>query len=153
MQVYGYIENGILFTKEIVPIVNQEQMADGNIQTITISEEEQIAELSSEWKKVDEIEPSKMKTDEGYIINITPYDNGDRISFNYEKAIDYQKKKNEIASLKKKLSDTDYKVTKCYEASLIGEVLPYDIVKLHTERQSFRDKINDLEAELLEIHK
>ena len=45
MQVFGYIENGILFTKEIEPIITKRKIADDIIETITISEEEQIANL------------------------------------------------------------------------------------------------------------
>lgn len=151
MQVFGYIENGILFTKEIEPIVTKRKIADDIIETITISEEEQIANLSSEWKKVDEIDKSKIKTDDGYVIRVTPFDNGESISFKYDKVIDTTKRKKEIAKLKQQLSDSDYQVTKCYEASLIGDVLPYDIGELHKNRQSIRDKINELENELLEI--
>lgn len=51
-----------------------------------------------------------------------------------------------IDALKAELADSDYKVTKCYEASLVGESLPYDITELHRERQSIRDEINRLEA-------
>lgn len=50
-----------------------------------------------------------------------------------------------IEALKRELSDSDYKVTKCYEASLIGSPLQYDINALHCERQQIRDKINELE--------
>lgn len=148
MQTFGYIENGILFTKKIEPIIKKRKIADGIIETITISEEEQIANLSSEWKRVDDIEPSKTKTDDGYIIRITPFDNGDKISFRYDKVKDTQKVKKEIDNLKQNLSDTDYQVTKCYEASLMGDELPYDIAKLHKERQKIRDKINELQAEM-----
>ena len=81
MQVFGYIENGILFTKEIEPIITKRKIADDIIETITISEEEQIANLPSEWKKVDDIDTSKIKTDDGYIIRVTPFDNGDSISY------------------------------------------------------------------------
>lgn len=52
----------------------------------------------------------------------------------------------QITDLKQQLSDSDYKITKCYECSLVGEVLPYDIEALHQERQSIRDEINRLEA-------
>ena len=52
----------------------------------------------------------------------------------------------QINGLKEQLSESDYKVTKCYECSLIGETLPYDIQALHTERQAIRDEINRLEA-------
>ncbi len=51
-----------------------------------------------------------------------------------------------IAALKAELAESDYKVTKCYEASLIGDSLPYDIAELHRERQSIRDEINRLES-------
>lgn len=52
----------------------------------------------------------------------------------------------QIDALKARLAESDYKVTKCYESSLVGEVLPYDIEELHRERQSIRDEINRLEA-------
>lgn len=52
----------------------------------------------------------------------------------------------QIDELKAQLSESDYKITKCYECSLVGEVLPYDIQALHTERQAIRDEINRLEV-------
>lgn len=52
----------------------------------------------------------------------------------------------EIDMLKKQIATTDYKVTKCYEYSLCGLALPYDIEALHAERQALRDKINELEG-------
>ena len=75
-----------------------------------------------------------------------PYDNGDRISYRYETKFDTQKVKTQIRELKDNLAATDYRVTKCYEASLLNQPLPYDISALHTERQQVRDKINELEA-------
>ena len=51
-------------------------------------------------------------------------------------------------ALKQALSDSDYKITKCYEANLLGEKLPYDMATLHTEREAQRAKINELEAKL-----
>lgn len=57
----------------------------------------------------------------------------------------YQRK---IDDLKLKLASTDYKITKCYEYSLVGKELPYDIVSLHEEKQSYRDEINSLEEEM-----
>ena len=50
-----------------------------------------------------------------------------------------------IAELKKQLSATDYKVIKCAECQLLGQEMPYDLAKLHTERQAIRDEINKLE--------
>ena len=62
-----------------------------------------------------------------------------------------REKKKEIAQLEKQISGTDYKIIKCYEYSLVGEELPYDVTALHTERQAIRDEINSLEAELSSI--
>ncbi|NDV63778.1 hypothetical protein D0T60_00695 [Bacteroides sp. 224] len=52
----------------------------------------------------------------------------------------------QIDELKKQLSSSDYMITKCMEASLMGETLPYDIDAIHAERQEIRDEINRLEA-------
>lgn len=52
----------------------------------------------------------------------------------------------EIDRLKKKLTDTDYKVIKCFEASLINAEMPYNAEEVHQERQEIRDEINRLEA-------
>lgn len=52
----------------------------------------------------------------------------------------------EINRLKKELSDTDYQVMKCYEASLTKIELPYDIDSLTKLRQTLRDEINRLES-------
>ena len=53
-----------------------------------------------------------------------------------------------IDELRARITETDYKVLKCYEYSLCGKELPYDIAKLHEERQSLRDEINRIESEL-----
>lgn len=52
----------------------------------------------------------------------------------------------EIEKLKEELSTTDYMVTKCMEASLLGLAMPYDMNELHKVRQPIRDKINELEV-------
>ena len=51
-----------------------------------------------------------------------------------------------INDLKKELSDSDYKIAKCYEASLLNQTIPYDIETLYSERQAKRDEINRLES-------
>ncbi|MEZ3420846.1 MAG: hypothetical protein K1V95_02855 [Eubacterium sp.] len=51
-----------------------------------------------------------------------------------------------IEILKKQLTETDYQIIKCYEYSLAGKDLPYDITALHNERQALRDKINELQG-------
>lgn len=57
-------------------------------------------------------------------------------------------KKHRISQLKMFISNTDYQILKCAEYQALGKDMPYDIAKLHEERQSFRDEINRLEAEL-----
>lgn len=44
-----------------------------------------------------------------------------------------------------KLASSDYKVIKCYEYSLAGLDLPYDINELHAEREAIREEIRRLE--------
>ena len=57
-----------------------------------------------------------------------------------------------IAELKTSLTETDYIFVKCYESSLIGEVVEeYDFESLHSERQALRDEINALESELNDL--
>lgn len=52
----------------------------------------------------------------------------------------------EINALKKQLDDTDDKIIKCSEYSLVGKELPYNIEYLHEQRQAIRDKITELEG-------
>lgn len=132
MAKYGYVENGFLRAREV--------------------EQGQVQNLSSEWKPVDDIDESKtISDDENYTIRLVPYDNGNRISFKYEKVVNTTKIQGEIDAIKAELSETDYQVIKCYEASLVGEELPYDIKALHTERDLKRAKINTLETNLLNL--
>lgn len=56
--------------------------------------------------------------------------------------------KAEIDDAKNKLASSDYKIIKCFECSLLGLDLPYDLNDLHEERQGMRDKINELELNL-----
>ncbi|OHE41464.1 MAG: hypothetical protein A2Y16_05340 [Tenericutes bacterium GWF2_57_13] len=51
-----------------------------------------------------------------------------------------------IAYLKDQLVATDYKVIKCMEATLAGDLLPYDSVLLHREREKIREQIRYLES-------
>ena len=57
----------------------------------------------------------------------------------------------EIDAIKAELSETDYQVIKCYEASLVGEELPYDIKALHEDRNEKRAQINALETNLTNL--
>jgi len=72
----------------------------------------------------------------------------DKIVQSWTISIDTLIIQNQINELKRQLSDTDYKITKCFEYSLAGKDLPYDIESLHTERQSIRDEINRLQETL-----
>ena len=54
----------------------------------------------------------------------------------------------DIECLKSELQESDYKITKIAEAMAIAAELPYDAQSLHKERQTWRDKINELESEV-----
>lgn len=73
-------------------------------------------------------------------------DKWDKIKSEREKAA----KSKKIDELKKDLADTDYKIIKCMEYYMNDLELPYDLEKVHTERQALRDQINALEASLQE---
>jgi len=145
MKEYGFMDEGYLHSQQIDVIVTNVRDENGNIIERTTSVEEQISRLDGRWKPVDEINESKIVTEDGYIIRIEPYDAGDHIAYNYTKVLDTQKIKRQIDILKQELAASDYQITKCYEANLLGKVLPYDALVLHTERQNKRDKINELE--------
>jgi hypothetical protein len=51
----------------------------------------------------------------------------------------------EVRNLQCDLTASDYKVIKCYEAQLVGELLPYDKDVIHADRQTIRDRINELQ--------
>jgi hypothetical protein len=85
-----------------------------------------------------------------------PIDNKTKFSWtkdDYEEVQMYipnreKSKAEKIRELKSQLSATDYKVIKCSECQLLGQEMPYDVTKLHAERQAIRDQINQLEAEV-----
>ena len=62
-----------------------------------------------------------------------------------------EKTQQEIWELKEKLSETDYKILKCSEASLLGQELPYDLYAVVSERYGWRAQINELEEKLKTI--
>lgn len=146
---YGYInEGGYLVSRTIEEYTEQYQEA-GEAKERIITVDVQIERLSQAgWKPVDVLNEDNIQCQEGYVVRITPFDAGDRISYNYETIFDTQKVRREIQVLKDELASEDYKITKCYEASLMGAESPYNIVELHQKRQSTRDMINDLEQQL-----
>ena len=148
MEKYGYInEGGYLKTKQLEAYT--ERYREGNeTKSRTVSIEEQAARLSGAgWKPVDALDNSRLQASDGYVVRVTPYDAGDRISFNYEQVPDTQGTRRKIEALKRELSASDYKVIKCYEASLVGAEMPYDIEELHEGRQKIRDEINGLQGQ------
>ena len=73
-----------------------------------------------------------------------------------EKQKNIQEKQQEIINLQAHLASKnseigDYKIIKCYEASLMGKEVPYDAKALIAERQTVRDKINALQEEIKAI--
>lgn len=88
------------------------------------------------------------KCDAGYIAKDSFAIIGGKVVQSWETKIDPETIETQIDELKEQLTATDYKVTKCYECSLVGETLPYDIQALHDERQAIRDEINRLEEML-----
>lgn len=74
-----------------------------------------------------------------------------------EKQKNIQEKQQEIINLQAHLASKnseigDYRVIKCYEATLSGaKTMPYDTATLLAERQKVRDKINALEAEVAQL--
>lgn len=150
MEEFGYInEEGYLVSKFLEPLEVKYRDDDGTIKSKILSISDQLQEMDDYWKPVDRIDDNLMIPDDpDYVIIPMPYDAGNRIAYRYEKQFDIQKVRSEIRELKGRLSEGDYKIVKCYEASLLGNPLPYDISKLHTERQAQRDRINELETKL-----
>lgn len=150
---YGYIdENGYLTSKMLEEYTERFRDDDGEIQERVISIEEQANILSGlGWKPVELVDDTKLQCPEYYSVRIVPYDAGDKISYKYEQRFNAKLVRNKIDELKASLTSNDsvigdYRITKCYEASLIGLDMPYDIADLHLKRQSVRDEINKLEA-------
>jgi hypothetical protein len=54
----------------------------------------------------------------------------------------------QIKALEEKIASTDYQIIKCYEYSLAGLELPYDIQELHNSREAIRKQIRELEEQM-----
>lgn len=97
---------------------------------------------------LDFVPSEQPQCDSGYIAKDTFTIIDGKVVQSWETKIDPETIETQIGELKQRLSESDYKVTKCYECSLVGETLPYDIQALHDERQAIRDEINRLEEML-----
>lgn len=156
---YGYInENGCLVSKFLEEYSEKYKNDEGNIEERIVSIDEQIRYLSEMgWKPVDLIEDNKLICPDNHSVQIIPYDAGERISYHYEQIFDTKQIERKICKLKLSLTSNDsdigdYRITKCYEASLMGIDLPYDISNLYQRRQAVRNEINQLE-ELISSNK
>lgn len=146
---YGYINDGGYLVSKNIEEYTERYQERGEIKQRMVSVETQAAVLSAAgWKPVDPLDEERLKCAEDYIVRVTPFDAGERISYQYETVFDTQKVRREIQDLKNRLTADDYKVIKCYEASLTRTVLPYDIDELHSQRQAIRTRINELEAKI-----
>lgn len=141
-------EQGYLTTKELVPEIKKTYSEiENDFVEISISVEEQLKYYSEEgWLPVEPLDVLKLSSDKNYTkIKIVPYLNTDRISFRYEEYFDKRSIKNQIDNLKLELGDSDYKVIKNWESTLLNKTLPYEMEEVNSERQSIRDQINKLE--------
>ena len=150
MTEYGYInEDGYLVSKMLEEYIERYYDDDGEIKERVISIEDQVSMLTG-WKPVDLVDDTKLQCPENYSVRIIPYDAGDKISYRYEQKFNAKIVQKRISDLKESLTSTDsdigdYRITKCYEASLIGLDMPYNVADLHQARQAVRDEINQLE--------
>lgn len=148
---YGYInENGYLVSRILEEYTERYRDDEtGEIKERVISIEDQISLLVG-WKPVDLVDDTKLQCPDNYSVRIIPYDAGDKISYRYEQKFNAKIVQKRISDLKESLTSTDsnigdYRITKCYEASLIGLDMPYNVADLHQARQAVRDEINQLE--------
>lgn len=145
---YGYInEGGYLVSKILEDYTERRLNAEGEPEDVVITIAMQVVELVKQgWKPVDLVDDSKLiPSVEFGSVRIQPYDNGDHISYRYIENVSKKQITAKINEYKSFLDETDYKVMKCYEASLLDFPLPYNINEVHQTRQEYRDRINELE--------
>lgn len=148
---YGYInEGGYLVSKILEDRPERQLNAEGEPEEVVITIAMQTEELANlGWKPVDMVDEAKLTPSVEFgSIRIQPYDNGDRISYHYIESVSKKLVTAKINEYKAYLDDTDYKVMKCYEATLLNLSLPYNIDEVHQTRQEYRDRINELEQYL-----
>ena len=149
--IYGWFENGCLRTVELEDRI-QRYDEDGVTKEITISVDHYIEVAKAQGlKPVDPLDTERMEThEEDYITLAEAVEYEDHIGWNYRDVPDFPKFRKEIKTLQDELASTDYRVIKCYEASLVGDPMPYDIQELRTTREAARARINILEEQLNE---
>jgi hypothetical protein len=151
MTEYGYInEGGYLVSKILEDRTERRVNTDGEPEDVVITIAMQVEELVKQgWKPVDLIDDTKLTPSVEFgSVRIQPYDNGDKISYQYIESVSKKLITAKINEYKAFLNDTDYKVMKCYEATLLNMPLPYSMDDVHQTRQEYRDRINELEQYL-----
>ena len=151
--IYGWFENGCLRTVELEDRIQRFNDENGVRKEITVSVDHYIEVAKAQGlKPVDPLDTERMEThEEDYITLAEAVEYEDHIGWNYRDEPDFPKFKREIKSLQDELASTDYRVIKCYEASLVGDPMPYDIQDLRTSRQAIRDRINAVEYRVAEL--
>lgn len=151
--IYGWFENGCLRTVELDDRIQRFNDENGVQREITVSVDHYIEIARAQGlKPVDPIDQVRMEThEEDYVVLAKAVEYPDRIGWSYRDVPDLQKLRKQIRNLQDEIASTDYRVIKCYEASLVGDPVPYDIQELRTSRQAIRDRINALEYRIAEL--
>lgn len=135
------------YSINVIDVDLEKDLADYRLENSSISEEEyekRIRELNSMLPLVESMAPNIGEND-----SLLPYYEIENNSIVQKWEIvnnDINIINQKIKYLKAQLSDSDYKVMKCYEATLLNLPLPYSMDEVHEIRQDYRDKINELEA-------
>ena len=149
---YGWFENGCLKTVQLEDR-KQRYEENGETKEITISVEHYIEVAKKQGlKPVDQIDNARMdEHEEDYIVIADAVELEDKITWSYRNVPDIRKLQKRIEKLQKEIASTDYRIIKCYEASLVGDPMPYDIQELRSSRQAIRDSINATEYRIAEL--
>lgn len=148
MILYGYInEEGYLRTVEVAEKNITKQKEKGDFYNETVTVEQQIKDLEENGlKPVDIIDGEKLKSnDEFKSVRLEPFNNEDRISYKYVEYFNEKLVSEKIFNLKQQLDESDYKILKSYEASILKLDLPYNVQDLHDQRNNLREAIRMLE--------
>ena len=155
MILYGKInEKGLLSVKPVrekkeirTKIVGKDKDGKDVVESyeyIMTVEEQKTALEREGWKPADEVDPEKVVCGENVKVIHVTVDAGDRITYKYEKVINTEGIRRKVESLQKKVAESDYQIRKCYEYSLVGKKMPYDIQAIHVDSEEIRIKIREL---------
>lgn len=138
----------LIVNKDTNYIINNRSLIDGDLESIN---------LLNSWKDNNNniIYPNNCNVFDvdDNLYNFSNDETGDGYTNTYyyinnnivlKKEIEPNYVKQLIENLKIELTESDYKIIKCYESQLINETSEYNITELHQSRQLIRDKINTL---------